>query len=324
MNLVKLNLLTILFYFSANVFAQKEFAPIGTKWYYSVGAVDDEDGLNQNLNCITVTSVADTIINGENVRKLEVNQIKPDRSVVTISNEFIKQSGGSISYFNKNLNQFIELYNFDLLTQDTIFVHLQQTKVTPGFFTDSVIGFSYVIDSVDSMLIGNAWHKRQFIRDNPNIESNWGMTYINELETTDFLIEGYGSTVYLFGFAKNTTPENRPTLLRCIEYNGNVIYKNSIWDEACDLTKLYNNLHPLNESNIDITLYPNPAQKVLNIHQNHTQELHVKILTLHGEVVCEQESNKPIEIGYLSPGLYIVQLSSQDFSIAYHLKFLKE
>lgn len=308
------NLLLLFVLFTANCFAQKTFAPIGTKWYYSLGAIDDQSGLINNQNCITIESLKDSTINGDSVRQLRITRIHPDRSIETISTEYIKQTGNSIDYYNPYSNQFIELYNFGLSAQDTLTVHQEKTRVPAGFFKDSVSFFSYVIDSVDSIRVNNTLIKRQKVVDNYSNLSNWCMTLQATLTGDDgnnYILENFGSTAYLFGYTRFFHLESMPTLLRCIEYNGNVIYKNPYWDKDCDYTILHIGMEELSFDKNKLKISPNPASNFISLPLNDFEN--VSIFNHLGQpVFSTDQSVSFIDVKELKSGMYFLKIKNKE------------
>lgn len=319
------NLLLLLGLFAFNCFAQKTFAPIGTKWYYSVGAIDDQSGLINNQNCITIESLKDSTINGDSVRQVRITRIHPDRSIEIISTEYIKQTGNRIDYYNPYSNQFIELYNFGLSAQDTLTVHQEKTRVPAGFFKDSVSFFSYVIDSVDIIWVNNTLIKRQRIVNNDSDLSNWCMTLTGTLTGDDgnnYILENFGSTAYLFGYSRFFHLESMPTLLRCIQYNGNIIYKNPYWEKDCDYTRLHIGIEEVSLGKNNIQIFPNPATGSISLPFNDFEN--VSILNHLGQLIFS--TNQPassIDIKELNSGMYILKVKDKTGHLSSG-KFIKQ
>ena len=286
-----------------NVNAQKEWAPIGAKWFYTTPYLN-------YVRCTTIESVGDTIIQGRNCRKLD---IRNNETQQLVSTEFISQKNDSIFYFNNG--EFYLLYDFSAKVGDTVVVHDRTFYPTPGFLTnyhyiDSISYFKYVITNIDSINIGDKWYKRQKV--NRVQDCNWVMVFG---ENESWIIEKMGSSTYFFGRFYAATMEEEIGLLRC--YSDSITeYKNPTWNEACDYISKVNDII---EAGL-IKIYPNPANRRLIIESKILADL--TIYNLNGQKILSRNINTGtniIHIDFLVPSMYYCRISSTEGVMSYKL-----
>ncbi len=308
----------LLIIFSLLMLAQSQaqnFAPVGAKFYYSIGAL--ESTILPSMGYTTIDSKGDTIIEGQSVRKLVVNRINSDKSLQHISMEFMLQSGDTISYFNPYQNKFVPLYNFALQPSDTMIVHNAKQRVTDGFFIDSVDRFIYIIDSIDSVHVNNQWLKRQNVRYYKN--TDWGI--VNGVKGTTQIIENYGALTYMFGYTSGVTPETKPTELRCVEFNDSTIFKNGLI--ACDYTYHVNGL--VKDELNDLTVYPNPITNEMHITiGNHDKPITFTMYNSVGQIVKTFSGGSGIySVDELPAGVYFLKFSTSTLTQHKMIRIIK-
>lgn len=105
-------------------------------------------------------------------------------------------------------------------------------------------------------------------------------------------------------------------ILLCVQENGKTIYSNKDYSDCFYTQYKYTSIkqHFLSD---DIMIYPNPVIDNLYIEINNQKvsKPHVKILDMHGQVVCNKtvpDLNNKIDVSRFPPGLYIVRIVSED------------
>lgn len=286
----------------------KEFAPIGAKWHYT------EPYLKES-NFILMESVGDTTINGLNCRILKISRNGSE----FISNEYIAQSGDAIRYYNHNTNEFHTLYDFSARIGDTIQVHSQSTKTTPGFLApkrildDGVLpNFAYRIQAIDSIEISGVWHKRQEVS---FLTSNdlWGFS---NGTGSSYLVEGIGSLTYFFGKRNFIVPEESVALLRCYD-NQSIAFKNPLWSSSCTLVDFVEDMSVAKS----FCVYPNPTSDVLHIELDNGSNLSVEVFDHLGRIRIAKEFNQSMQLNieHLQDGLYTLRIKSEEMNSTYKI-----
>jgi hypothetical protein len=82
------------------------------------------------------------------------------------------------------------------------------------------------------------------------------------------------------------------------------------------------------DSEINMLLFPNPAKESLNILvSGYDKEKIIEIFDISGKRVIVQrakQDNPELPVGKLTPGIYIIKLSSVDGTVLSRSKFVKE
>lgn len=283
---------------STNLFAQKEWAPIGAKWYYN-------EPKDVRGNYIVFESLKDTSIKGHNCRVIDV---KLNNS--TISREYIFSADNSLSYYNKFTNSFHSLYNFNVNVGDTVSVHSTKFKPTKAFisYTDSISEFKYKIIQIDSLQISGNWVKRQKVLNLKNNE--WG--FPSGLSKEYYIVNYIGSLTYFFGVFPYITPEDQPKLLRCYT-DIDFTFKNPEWVQECDF------FTGMIESTLenDYQVFPNPTSRLLNINSIMPIEL-IELFDYKGLKIFStiKPQTISIDMNNYSSGIFYVKITnSKTFTI---------
>lgn len=286
------------------------FAPIGAKWHYSIGNIDFS-----GEKCAVLTVQKDTLINNINASVIEVKLIDKPGVERIVSHEYVSRQNDSVMYYNPYDNQFHLLYNFSAKAGDTIHVHKNLARVTPGFLVPKLandsIRFSYRIFSTDSVMINGVWKKKQTVAGVNN--SHYTMdTY----GTDSFMvvIDGLYSFSYLFGRASFITMETSACMLRC--YNDSSFnYKYAKWKKECDYANSYNIGITENSILNQIAFYPNPVKvkETLTISAGKIKPTSCRIINNLGETVLHSDvQDNCITINNLPSGIYSLLLISNN------------
>ena len=74
-----------------------------------------------------------------------------------------------------------------------------------------------------------------------------------------------------------------------------------------------------------IRIFPNPAQRELNVQIHNTSLSNIKIISSGGRVVKEfKYKNGPIDVSALTPGIYIISGKDETGKFSFHEKFIKQ
>lgn len=282
-----------LIYFSC--FGQVKWAPIGAKWYFNQPS-------SESGNYVLFDTLKDSIINGKNVREIEVKLNGND----IISREYLYQAMDSIFYFNSNSNSFHLLYNFSAKNGDTITVHNEKFKPTKGFFSyyDSIPYFKYKIISIDSLEYLGDFIKRQKVTSLAT--GDWG--FFDGNSSDNYILNKIGSLTYFFGKNGNITPEENVSIIRC--YNDSVFsFENPLWIQDCDFVSAIHNNIIID----DIAIFPNPFHDQLNIKLSEPIEF-VEIYDISGLTLMDIQQKNDLHIintSSLTNGFYILKIKTQ-------------
>lgn len=254
----------------------------------------------------------------------------------------IRENNGIIAVIEKNFISEHILYNFNKTTGDTVRFYRPIGDFNQGVLPYYTIGKVYKTDNV---VIQGISRKRLFIHD-PFMVDQLPAQALGALDSqADIWIEGLGGKTGLF----SRMPEwgvvgSEPSLLTCVEINGNLVYLNNqgydadandpcfIIPEAgsntgggggstggggTDTTGAGgNDSLVLNHESIigaELLVYPNPAQSEFFISKKSGEQLNIKVYSTNGQEVMNKtllarENKTSISTGSLSKGLYFITL----------------
>ena len=290
-------LLLLILLNSSFLFAQSEWAPIGTKWHFNLPS-------SESNNFVVFESIKDSVIEENKVRVIEVKLNGTD----LISWEYLKQNKDSVFYYNTNSKTFYLLFNFNAKAGDTIIVHKEKFKPTKAFFSydDSIEDFKYKVVAIDSIQISGEWIKRQKIE---NIKNTlWGFTKPSA-NAYDYILEKVGSMTYFFGVSPNSYPEENISVFRCYSETG-FEYKNPFWNYDCDvITGLPDNL----SAKYECKIYPNPFSELLYISAPEPIT-HFEIVNSKGQKIASANQGREtcwLNTSCFIPGHYVIIIKTK-------------
>ncbi|MCK9422808.1 MAG: T9SS type A sorting domain-containing protein [Bacteroidales bacterium] len=155
------------------------------------------------------------------------------------------------------------------------------------------VGFKNIVQSIDSVLIGNQYHKRYWLNDNYAA-----------------LIEGIGTT--LGAFAPIAPIFEFGNDLWCVRINNQIAWTSSPGNE-CRLTSIIENAVAENQ----ILIAPNPTYNKITIanYNKFLGETTISVLNMKGEQVKQDkfQNQNPIEmdVSMLAKGIYLVKIQSK-------------
>ncbi len=183
------------------------------------------------------------------------------------------------------------LYDFAMQVGDTV-----------KGYTQLSYGVQDIVQSIDSVLVGNTYRKRLFINPSSNI----------------YFIESIGST---YGLVNKTPylPFSEPIYnIICFQQNGQSLYPDTTTN--CQIIV---SIKSINETDTQIKLYPNPAKETLTIETDATNQK-LEIINLLGETIHTIYIYKKatLNTSAFANGIYIIKIPSKKGIIV--RKFVKE
>lgn len=268
-----LMVLLLLFMFSLTA---QEWAPPGTRWYYS------QYYFNPNIGVHVTEVIGDTIINGQNCRVLD------NAESCSLPIRFAYQEDRRIYYYNKYTEDFHLLYDFNLTAGDTLKMFVKENESLPDTF--------YVkIDSVGQVFLNEDTIQVQYVT--TLYELN------NELSFGNKIYENIGGNNFflpVYGFC------DIPAMpLRCYEDPNRGLYQ-FITEFPCDYV-------PVEEpdGSVSLTLQPNPASDRILISSPELITA-LEVIDLNGRRSLQQSGlhdfTHSLEVQNLSPGIYFLRI----------------
>lgn len=261
-------------------FSQKEWAPIGAKWFInspiSLGGGAPSDPPLKDY--YTLECIKDTVVNSVSYR--------------LIGDYLTYQEGGDIYHLYRDTLRLI--YSFNVSIGDTLTFNLLDCF-------GNGINLPYKVDDIDSVYVDNDTLKRvvcKTLTDNSTFPESY--EYIEKIGSIRTLIENLAGCAWI--------PEYGPEWLRCYQDN-DIFYKTSRFlsygEYDCDYVEPISNL--INPYLNRLNIYPNPTRDILNIdYENHSGDLTIRKIT--GETVLSITMHDNIEISLegLKNGLFIL------------------
>ena len=246
----------------------------------------------------------DTLINGllyKKITKMGVVYIQDIQGYCTNIIDYYYTINYAGAYRNDSVNKKVYgmfyiftsdtlLYNFNLNLGDTL---------PPSALNNPARGTN-VVTGLDSVLIGNHYHKRFAIS-----WANWYNSHVS-------LIEGIGSTYGLFGLL--TPIGQQGTTLYCVVENGQTVYHNPSY--PCDLFTGILNKVP---KDFQFELFPNPVQDCATLNFNFKdKKLDLLIFNIYGQKVSYYKNiinGSKINTSILTSGMYFYIVLDEDVII---------
>lgn len=269
----------------------QEWAPPGTRWYYS------QRSFSPNVGVHVMEVIGDTIINGRDCRVLE------NAESCSVRAPFVYLEDRRIYYYNEYTESFHVLYDFNLKAGDTLKVFIKEEATWPDTFYAR-------IDSVGSVLINNDTIQVQYISN--LFELNEGLKIGQEI------YENIGSNFFfvpVYGFC-----DIPASPLRCYEDPNRGLYQ-FITEFTCDHVPIEEK-----EKASLIKLNPNPTYGEVNISSSEQVISEIEVFDLNGRVSSRigalHHLNYTLQSADLPKGIYFVRILFTDSRTAVH-KFIR-
>ena len=261
--------------------------PMMSEWYYEIQM--DNGGITyQHLEYTN-----DSTINNEKVKVVvRTNQIYDKDGRTEVTHEYIKEQGHKVYWWNKDLEEFTLLYDYNAEIGDEWDIKVGSERITVH------------VDDVDVLEYDGENFRRIHISDTGNVFS--------------------GSIVVGLGHMANFFPEKLMTKnnyevngLRCYWVGDALLYHNG--DEDCDAIHNNYNAEEVVETD-DVVIYPNPTDGLLHVETVcATPSTECRIMNLMGQIVMVRSmSNSIIDVSTLLPGMYFLDLGEKT------IKFVKQ
>lgn len=245
----------------------------------------NSDGLTLENDYYSIIISGDTIINNQSYHKLFIPYVRnylhgSSQTILSGYKGCIRQDKVKKLVFivppTKNTEEI--LYDFSLHVGDTL-----------KSFIDPVSGFSNIVISTDSIIIGGSFRKVWLIDENYDIR----------------IIEGMGST---YGLLQRTPGHSNDVLnsfTTCFQQNGQSLYTLSPFD--CNLITtqiLYDKL-----SN-QIKVYPNPSFGNITVEFDNIDCYNIQLIDLLGNCILNNYvvNQKKINLADIRQGIFILRI----------------
>lgn len=234
----------------------------------------------------------DTIINGLSYKKLMIPFIQSSgKSTTTLITTGYK---GAIRQDTVSRTVFIIppttvteqlLYDFTMQVGDTVKGYIE-TNTNP----------KDVVASIDSVMVGDNYHKRW------NINPNYFISFI----------EGIGSTYGLIESSPGGVVDWAGICITCFQQNGVLLYPDTA--TSC---KLITSVPPGDMKKDNFKIYPNPSHGSFTVEFDQLMNIEeIRLTDLLGRIILRQQPGKlqKIEIGNLQNQTYILTIIDKAFN----------
>ena len=281
---MKTAIFTLILFVSTSCLAQN-WGENNAVWHYE--QINIQPPFNEDF--IKFSTIGDTIILGEPTKIILEERITLND---TIANEiFMKSDSNRVYLFDSLSNSFKLIYDFSAILGDTIEVFC------PERLGDSTL--TIVVDSVSTININGTILGVQYVRP----------LYFGEYyDMSGIIIENIGWTGFMFPLSTLADPPYGGEL-RCFQNDLIGLYKPS----AVDCDYLETGIESLNNNN-NFSIYPNPANDVLNISIAKELDLtnaKISLVDISGRQVLSQQiksTESSINIDFLPNGIYFYQI----------------
>jgi hypothetical protein len=182
----------------------------------------------------------------------------------------------------------------DSITEQLLYDFTMKAGDTVRGFTETGLFPADVVESIDSVLVGNDYRKRWKINSGYNI----------------YLIEGIGSTYGLIEHSPGTIVDWMDISLTCFRQDGKTIYPDTLTN--CELIT---GVQPVLGQGDPVIVYPNPSRGSFTIGFSDPADIReVRLTDLTGNIILRQATHnrKTIEIDGLNNGIYFLIITDRD------------
>ena len=272
-------------------YSEPPFPAEQSEWYYEI---EDEDG---SITYQHLEYAADTTIGTQRPKIIIRSNTQYDRDTIIteVTHEYIYKKNGKVYWWNKDLEEFTTLYDFDAYVGD-------EWEIKVG--TESLIMH---VDAVENYEYEGKTYRMLRVSDENGLFSGDIVSGVGHL--TSFFPERL----------MNRGKGYRVTGLRCYWVEGNLIFK--INRDDCDAiyAEWHNGIEEDGPSTGSgtFTIYPNPANNILFVETQSIASLQTqtyRITNLMGQTVLSGNitaENQQINIANLAEGMYFITVGEQ-------------
>ncbi|HZV71741.1 MAG TPA: T9SS type A sorting domain-containing protein [Saprospiraceae bacterium] len=255
-------------------------------------------------------SEKDTLLDGFNARILGCYvSISGELKRIDSLTKYIATNGNKVYY--RVVNEFVILFDFDAIQGDTVHSAVEEFPIDMGCYSDfssGIIQYSYVIDSISTIIIDGTELKIQYVTVISPISGPTWQFY-------NPIIERIGNKElgsFWWGEGEACILEDNG-FLRCY-HDSDITYRSPIFDEdlACDYTII-----PELEIDNTLNVYPNPANNVIIIP---SESINIEIYNSLGTKFPFEINAGEIDIHEFESGIYFLIFQSN--GILKHSTFL--
>lgn len=298
-------LVSFLFFFTFQMQAQVEFAPVGATWHFDYYQFVSVMGYEK------IVSVAETVVLGKPSKKLELELVWKDVGInpssgVSHEIHFIHQDGNKIYHFNPGPPYFMDdfeiMLDFSLEVGDTL------------FYADGVNYFA--VDSIGTIELNGEQLQAQF-----------GKTWMDwaQGDTMTIVTERFGPiNNYLFLNITDYCLIDAPCReFRCYEDDSFPLLQLS--EEDCEY--IYTSTSEVSKDG-GMVFYPNPVSNHLQIHfPQPIRNASLRLFSATGALILERSlsagaTQEKISMDAFPAGLYFMQLFENE-RITASAKFIR-
>ena len=263
------------------VIIEEDCGFVGAEWYYEI---QNENG---SITYQHLEYVADTTINHKDVQIIiRTNTLYDKREHIEVTREYIYEEDGVVYWWNKGLQEFTVLYNYDAEEGDAWEIKVGTEHIT--MLVDAVEQYDYEGRSFKMLRVSDA----------DNLFSG-------------IIVCGIGHLTSFFPERLMTRGKGyRVEGMRCYWRNGELFFKYG--EEDCDA--VYKDYHfGLDDHEDDVfTVYPNPTHGVLSVETQNFASLPnqtYRITNLMGQTLMSGQitvENQQINVSNLPEGMYFI------------------
>lgn len=239
----------------------------------------------------SILIVGDTLISGHTYHKLSTPFVQVTLDGFCSQTHFAGYKGAirqdtlmkKVFFIPPDSSSEHLLYDFTMQVGDTVKGYLESYS----WSADTVI-------SIDSILVGNIYHKRWYIDNGYNI----------------YIIEGVGSTYGLIEFSPGGMVDFPDYSITCFKQNGQSLYPDTTTN--CQLITSINCNDPISNQ---VKVFPNPSNGLFTVDFDQPFNIkEVRVTDLLGNIVFQQQTNNQQKtyIDNLSRGSFILTVIDKD------------
>ncbi len=298
--------LTVIIAISTITFYGQDFAPIGAEWHYN-----EQFAFSGDINYIKFTSEKDTLIFGENCKKIT------KRHKIECNNrpeiEYLFSRNDTVFFLDTTFNEFQILYDFSANPTNSWIIKIKNKE-------QEIDTITITVDSVTTTQINGENLKTLYVtydKDDENIPETY----------TSTIIEKIGDVKYMFNWypwSNVACDANYTSGLRCYQDLDIGLYSTGIVD-SCDYTYIWTGIDNA-ESLAQIELFPNPAHDFVEIKTSDFSDFSIKLFDLNGKLLKSDktfESSYKLDLSQIDKGVYVILLQNNNQIIGYK-KMIKE